>query len=97
MYSKPPKYRFEHRRPDLAPLVLGFADAREELPEKMREFFDRLMTERSDGVLVAIDQQSDPERTVTIRDVPAPGTTDFAAFEAEHEPAAGEASGLEGK
>jgi hypothetical protein len=72
VYGKPLKYRIEHRRHDLAAMIVAFAESPADMVRAFRRQFNRIEETGEDGQLVAIDQYANPERVVRERDVPIP-------------------------
>jgi hypothetical protein len=58
-----PRYRVEHRAPNLATLIIGFADTPRECRSLVAVAAGRLLRERVDGELVVVDQATETDLT----------------------------------
>jgi hypothetical protein len=63
--SHPPAYRIEHRRSDVAPGIVGYADDLDAANTLAAELRRQLVQAGADGILVLIAQGEDPERIIS--------------------------------
>ena len=61
----PPAYRIEHRRSDVAPGIVGYADDPDAANNLIADLRRQLLKMGADGILVLIDQREDPDRLVS--------------------------------